>query len=189
MFWKLCTRGSNALADSIALVADILWSGTPILTYPRYLHKMCSRVATSIALATGFGEEMIVSSAEEYETRALAYCTGHSYEYVPARAGAGPTEIDGRRQRRGRGALSDLRRKLFLTREQSPLFDTKRWTRNMEKVSNAASISPLFALLLKFFMSYRAFLRLGLLGSKERNSRTHLSGEVSICCVLLRGHC
>lgn len=100
---------------------------------------MCSRVATSIALATGFGEEMIVSSAEEYEERALSLCTGHSYEYVAARVGAGPTEIDSREQRRGRGALSDLRQNLFLTREQSPLFDTKRWTRNMEKVRSDAS--------------------------------------------------
>ncbi|KAJ3123283.1 hypothetical protein HK098_002071 [Nowakowskiella sp. JEL0407] len=33
--------------------ADILWSGTPILTYPKYDFKMCSRVAASIAYATG----------------------------------------------------------------------------------------------------------------------------------------
>lgn len=33
--------------------ADILWSGTPILTYPKYDFKMCSRVAASVAYATG----------------------------------------------------------------------------------------------------------------------------------------
>ncbi|KAJ3380453.1 hypothetical protein HDU92_005964 [Lobulomyces angularis] len=33
--------------------ADILWSGTPIITYPKYEFKMCSRVAASICYATG----------------------------------------------------------------------------------------------------------------------------------------
>ncbi|TPX71046.1 hypothetical protein SpCBS45565_g01190 [Spizellomyces sp. 'palustris'] len=33
--------------------ADILWSGTPVVTYPKYDFKMCSRVCASIAYATG----------------------------------------------------------------------------------------------------------------------------------------
>ncbi|KAJ3337691.1 hypothetical protein HDU93_000698 [Gonapodya sp. JEL0774] len=33
--------------------ADILWSGTPLITYPKYEFKMCSRVAASIAYGTG----------------------------------------------------------------------------------------------------------------------------------------
>ncbi|RKP02514.1 hypothetical protein CXG81DRAFT_3716, partial [Caulochytrium protostelioides] len=33
--------------------ADILWSGTPLVTYPKYDFKMCSRVAASVAYATG----------------------------------------------------------------------------------------------------------------------------------------
>ncbi|KAJ1560820.1 hypothetical protein HK096_007078, partial [Nowakowskiella sp. JEL0078] len=33
--------------------ADILWSGTPIITYPKYDFKMCSRVAASVAYASG----------------------------------------------------------------------------------------------------------------------------------------
>jgi hypothetical protein len=33
--------------------ADILWSGTPIITFPKYDFKMCSRVAGSVAFATG----------------------------------------------------------------------------------------------------------------------------------------
>ena len=94
---------------------------------------MCSRVAASIALATGFGEEMIVRSSEEYEARALAFSSGLSYDIVPPRQGAGANKIDGRTQRRGRGELSELRRKLFLTREKSALFDTRKWVRNMEK--------------------------------------------------------
>lgn len=113
--------------------ADILWSGTPILTYPRYLHKMCSRVATSIALATGFGPQMIVASPGEYEARAIAYAQGLSYDFHLARSDAPPDAIDSRPQKRGRGALSNLRKGLFLSRETSPLFDTQRWVRNMEK--------------------------------------------------------
>jgi hypothetical protein len=37
--------------------ADILWSGTPIITYPKYQFKMCSRVAASVAYATGAWNE------------------------------------------------------------------------------------------------------------------------------------
>lgn len=33
--------------------ADILWSGTPLVTLPKYEFKMCSRVAASVAYATG----------------------------------------------------------------------------------------------------------------------------------------
>ncbi|KAJ3216510.1 hypothetical protein HDU67_009377 [Dinochytrium kinnereticum] len=33
--------------------ADILWSGTPLLTFPKYGFRMCSRVAASVAYATG----------------------------------------------------------------------------------------------------------------------------------------
>ncbi|GJN91794.1 hypothetical protein Rhopal_004817-T1 [Rhodotorula paludigena] len=113
--------------------ADILWSGTPILTYPRHEHKMCSRVAASIAVATGFGREMIVSSADEYERRALELATGLSYERVPPTPGAPPGSLEGVEQRRAVGELAELRKALFLSREQSPLFDTKRWVRNLEK--------------------------------------------------------
>jgi len=85
--------------------ADILWSGTPIITYPKYQFKMCSRVAASVAYATGawnerdmkysyhtvpcsavgpfsekaqskndprlLGHEMVVGSYQEYEDRAV----------------------------------------------------------------------------------------------------------------------
>ncbi|GAA5862952.1 hypothetical protein JCM1840_002337 [Sporobolomyces johnsonii] len=107
--------------------ADILWSGTPILTFPRHPHKMCSRVAASIAVATGFGPEMIVSSPEAYEERALALAAGLDYELVQPDGEEGPV------QRRSKGELAQLRKKLFLTRERSPLFDTRRWTGNLEK--------------------------------------------------------
>ncbi|GAA6060386.1 hypothetical protein JCM10212_004639 [Sporobolomyces blumeae] len=113
--------------------ADILWSGTPILTFPRHGHKMCSRVAASIAVATGFGPEMIVSSPEAYEERAVALASGLTYRVIEPVPGALPESVEGKRQRRGVGELAELRKKLFLTRESSPLFDTKRWTVNLEK--------------------------------------------------------
>ncbi|GAA6052315.1 hypothetical protein JCM3770_007247 [Rhodotorula araucariae] len=113
--------------------ADILWSGTPILTYPRHEHKMCSRVAASIAVATGLGPQMIVDSAAAYERRALELAAGLGYEHVPAESGADPRSLEAREQRRARGELAEMRRTLFLSREQSPLFDTRRWTANLEK--------------------------------------------------------
>ncbi|KAF9580373.1 hypothetical protein BGW38_003014, partial [Lunasporangiospora selenospora] len=62
--------------------ADILWSGTPILTFPKYSHKMCSRVGASIAYATGRGGEMIVNTEQEYEDKAVAFAQGCRWEYV-----------------------------------------------------------------------------------------------------------
>lgn len=76
---------------------------------------------------------MIVSSAEEYQHRALSFAATLSYDILPARSGADLSAPDGRIQRRGRGPLAELRKKLFLNREESPLFDTKRWVRNFEK--------------------------------------------------------
>lgn len=87
---------------------------------------MCSRVAASVVVATGFGKQMIVKSEAEYEKRALHLAQSLSYDMLPARAGALPSDPDSRPQRRGRGELSDLRKNLFLTRGESPLFDTRR---------------------------------------------------------------
>jgi predicted O-linked N-acetylglucosamine transferase (SPINDLY family) len=106
--------------------ADILWSGTPIVTYPKYKHKMCSRVGASIAYATGFGDQMVVDSEHGYEERAVQWAKGLSYVYHDG-------DDTSQRRRKGKGDLMDLRKKLFLTREQSRLFDTKRWTRNLEQ--------------------------------------------------------
>lgn len=103
----------------------MLWTGTPILTWPKHRHKMCSRVAASMVNATGFGAQMTVHSAEEYERRALALA--QSVRYVPFH------EPSGAVLPRGEGALVELRRSLFLARDRMPLFDTVRWTRNLEK--------------------------------------------------------
>ncbi|KAG0086516.1 hypothetical protein BGZ92_008080, partial [Podila epicladia] len=154
--------------------ADILWSGTPILTFPKYGHKMCSRVGASIAYATGHGNEMVVSTEEEYEERAIAFAQGCRWEYVedsvlkqslglhpmPQSQAMGSTSVlsrpfnptSGGVQNQqahmptfpgqghqsvvhwiGHGPLMDLRKKLWENRDRSLLFDTLRWTRNLEK--------------------------------------------------------
>ena len=86
---------------------------------------MCSRVAASMANATGFGDQMIVHSLEEYEHRAVTLA--NSVKYTPW------LDLDGVTIQRGEGELIKLRRNLFLNRDRMPLFVTKRWTRNIEK--------------------------------------------------------
>ncbi|KAK2733900.1 hypothetical protein FQN55_003126 [Onygenales sp. PD_40] len=111
--------------------ADVLWSGTPLLTLPRYKYKMCSRMASSILTSalpqTEAGRqaasELIASSDEEYENRAINLGLGMRYE--PGGQG------------RARGRLSDLRKMLFLNRWESKLFDTKRWVSDLEDAYDA----------------------------------------------------
>ncbi|KAF2842584.1 glycosyltransferase family 41 protein [Patellaria atrata CBS 101060] len=103
--------------------ADVLWSGTPLLTLPRYKYKMCSRMAASIlkgALPKGEDgdrarEELVAGSEEEYEERAVRL--GRNCVY---------------RNGRATGRLSELRRLIFEGRWTSPLFDTRRWVRDLE---------------------------------------------------------
>ncbi|KAJ2064668.1 hypothetical protein GGI17_000810 [Coemansia sp. S146] len=106
---------------------DILWSGTPVLTWPRHEHKLCSRVAASVVCATGHGRDMVVGSADEYIERAVEWAQSASHRYE------GEEEEGAERVRVGCGPAADLRRRLFLARDQSRLFDTQRWTRNLER--------------------------------------------------------
>ncbi|CAO3632045.1 unnamed protein product [Cunninghamella echinulata] len=119
--------------------ADILWSGTPMITLPKHQHKMCSRVGASIAYATGFGHEMVVSSEKEYEDQAVQWAQSLSpspdpiiheekeeKEKIVISSSTNGQTIK-------KGYLMDLRKRLFLSRRKNPLFDTKRWTRNLEK--------------------------------------------------------
>eukprot|EP00262_Sarcandra_glabra_P001228 TRINITY_DN11256_c0_g1_i2.p1 TRINITY_DN11256_c0_g1~~TRINITY_DN11256_c0_g1_i2.p1 ORF type:complete len:609 (+),score=94.27 TRINITY_DN11256_c0_g1_i2:407-2233(+) len=85
---------------------DVLWAGLPMVTLP--LEKMATRVAGSLCLATGVGEEMIVSSMKEYEEKAVALATN-------------------------RPKLQSLANKLKSARMTCPLFDTSRWVRNLER--------------------------------------------------------
>ncbi|KAH2544112.1 hypothetical protein KXW97_002258 [Aspergillus fumigatus] len=105
---------------------DVLWSGTPLLTYPRYKYKMCSRMASSIlssALPDSDAgrkarDELTAVSDEDYEDKAIRLCL--SLRYNPGCGG------------RASGRLFDLRRMLFEERMGSRLFDTKRWVRDLE---------------------------------------------------------
>ncbi|KAI9302763.1 glycosyl transferase family 41-domain-containing protein [Cunninghamella echinulata] len=130
--------------------ADILWSGTPIVTYPKYQHKMCSRVGASIAFATGHGNDMVVHTEQEYEDKVVQWAQSLSYIMVKnddynskeeeshENENANNTNMNSnsnstlKEYRHGIGPLMTLRKKLFLTRETSRLFDTHRWTKNLE---------------------------------------------------------
>ncbi|KAK5786129.1 hypothetical protein PVK06_040758 [Gossypium arboreum] len=85
---------------------DVLWAGLPMVTLP--LEKMATRVAGSLCLATGLGEEMIVNSMKEYEERAVSLALN-------------------------RPKLQALTNKLKAARLTCPLFDTARWVRNLER--------------------------------------------------------
>ena len=85
---------------------DVLWAGLPMVTLP--LDKMATRVAGSLCLATGVGEEMIVNSMKEYEEKAVSLALN------PAK-------------------LHALRSKLKAARLACPLFDTHRWVRNLDR--------------------------------------------------------
>ncbi|GMH11397.1 hypothetical protein Nepgr_013238 [Nepenthes gracilis] len=85
---------------------DILWAGLPMITLP--LEKMATRVAGSLCLATGLGDEMIVHSMKEYEEKAVAFALN-------------------------RPMLQALTTKLKAARLTCPLFDTARWVKNLER--------------------------------------------------------
>ncbi|KAI9307445.1 glycosyl transferase family 41-domain-containing protein [Cunninghamella echinulata] len=116
--------------------ADILWSGTPVVTFPKHQHKMCSRVGASIAYATGFGHEMVVYSEKEYEDQAVQWAQSLSPSPNPIiheEKEKITVSLSTNGQTIKKGYLMDLRKRLFLSRTKNPLFDTKRWTRNLEK--------------------------------------------------------
>lgn len=132
---QLPPSGSYILVDhnSSMLIyrESVLWSGTPILTWPRRRYKMCSRVASSVAYATGYGDQMVVNSIEEYQDRAVYLANGLLQSSERSRA-------DGESAMSDRCELTLLRRNIFLNRDHMPLFDTLRWTRNIEKGYQAA---------------------------------------------------
>ncbi|KAJ5934120.1 hypothetical protein N7466_003667 [Penicillium verhagenii] len=110
---------------------DVLWSGTPMLTYPRYKYKMCSRMASSILSSALPGneagkrarEELIASSDDDYENKAIRLCM--DLQYVNGGGG------------RATGRLANMRQMLFLQRYTNKLFDTARWVRDLEEAYEA----------------------------------------------------
>lgn len=103
--------------------ADVLWSGTPLLTLPRYKYKMCSRMAASILKGAlpntpegkAAAQELIASNDDEYEEMAVRLASDCRY-----------------RGHLVSGRLGQLRRMLYESRWSSALFDTRRWVRDLE---------------------------------------------------------
>jgi predicted O-linked N-acetylglucosamine transferase (SPINDLY family) len=90
-----------------ATALDALWAGVPLLTYPG--ESFASRVASSLLSTAGL-HELIARSPSQYEEKALELAAD------PVRLGR-------------------LRSKLAL--RDAPLFDTERYTRNLEAVYQA----------------------------------------------------
>jgi predicted O-linked N-acetylglucosamine transferase (SPINDLY family) len=111
--------------------ADVVWSGTPIVTWGKWKYKMCSRMAGSI-LASALPEgrkgdearrELLVGNEKEYVDTAIELAQGLRY---PVK------ESGGQKFGRGQGRLMDYRRMLWEGRWTSRLFDTQRWVRDLE---------------------------------------------------------
>ncbi|KAJ4307906.1 hypothetical protein N0V94_009569 [Neodidymelliopsis sp. IMI 364377] len=109
--------------------ADVLWSGTPLLTLPRYKYKMCSRMAASIlkgALPKSpegaqAANELIAANDDDYEEKAVRLGSDCVYQ-----------------GHRATGRLSELRKLLYESRWTSALYDTKRWVRDLEEAYQIA---------------------------------------------------
>jgi predicted O-linked N-acetylglucosamine transferase (SPINDLY family) len=84
--------------------SDALWAGVPVLTCMG--STFAGRVAGSLLHALGL-PELVVHSLADYEAKALSLATDAA-------------------------ALADLKTKLARQREIAPLFDTARFTRNLE---------------------------------------------------------
>lgn len=93
-----------------ATVSDALWAGVPVLTRPG--QQFAARVGASLVSAVGL-PEMIATSVEDYEARALALA-------------------------RDPDALASLRSKLQRNRLTTPLFDTLGFTRMLERAFDMA---------------------------------------------------
>lgn len=114
--------------------ADVLWSSTPLLTYPRYPYKMCSRMAASILRGalpkTDDGEriaaELIVTSEESYEASAIGLAASLVHSVTSSGKG------------RSSGRLSEMRKTLWDSKWTCGLFDTRRWVRDVESAYEEA---------------------------------------------------
>ncbi|RMZ76297.1 hypothetical protein DV737_g4903, partial [Chaetothyriales sp. CBS 132003] len=122
--------------------ADVVWSGTPVLTWGRWTYKMCSRMCGSIvssALPAGASSDdarrdLVVGSEHEYEQSAIRLARGLKYPSPEVEHALGQPLGSGR----GSGRLIDLRRMLWEGRWESSLFDTGRWVRDTERAYWAA---------------------------------------------------
>ena len=107
--------------------ADVLWSSTPLLTLSRYRYKMCSRMAASIlkgalppdAAGEQAANDLIATDDTQYENLAIKLASALRY-----------STINGYGE--GSGRLNELRRLLWRNKWTCPLFDTRRWVRDLE---------------------------------------------------------
>ena len=114
--------------------ADVLWSGTPLLTLPRYEYKMCSRMAASIlrgalpknADGDRAAEDLIAESDEAYEERAVELSSELNYHNSTMDEGLCT------------GRLMEVRKLLYESRWTSALFDTRRWVNDLESAYTQA---------------------------------------------------
>ncbi|KAK6331593.1 hypothetical protein TWF718_002142 [Orbilia javanica] len=107
--------------------ADVLWSGSPLLTFPRHDYKMCSRIAASIVRSSvpadatprekQVTERLVVDSEDMYEQRAIELASSLIYDAYGV----------------GKGELVDMRKALVMGRWKSALFDTRGWVRSLEE--------------------------------------------------------
>ncbi|PRP86855.1 O-linked GlcNAc transferase like protein [Planoprotostelium fungivorum] len=88
---------------------DMLWGGVPGVTYPGV--TMASRAVASFYTTVGI-PEMIASSWEDYIHKAVKYATTHRHE------------------------LMQMRKKLTMERENTPLFSVGLFARNFQKAAH-----------------------------------------------------
>ncbi|THH17005.1 hypothetical protein EW146_g3727 [Bondarzewia mesenterica] len=103
----------NAHTIAAEYVLSFIWLYDMLISM--YTYKMCSRVGASVVRTTGFGNQMIMNSLEEYEDRAVSLAG--SVRYSGERTSTGSVT-------KGHGELINLRRNLFLDRYNVSLFDT-----------------------------------------------------------------
>ena len=111
--------------------ADVIWSGTPIITWAKWDYKMCSRMASSIVSSAlpecpegdAARTDLLVSSEQQYEDHAIRLASTLRY----------PVKLESNQVGMGQGRLMELRRMLWEGRWTSRLFDTKRWVSDLEK--------------------------------------------------------
>ena len=86
--------------------SDALWAGVPVITKKgeSFSARVCSSLLTALNL-----EELIVKDTVEYEKKAFSIATNKKY-------------------------LRDLKYHLIHQRTNSTLFDTKKFTENLEKI-------------------------------------------------------
>ena len=86
---------------------DVLWSGVPIVTLP--MRRMASRVCASLCASMGLYEACVAHDLADYEEKAVRLGLDRTYRAA-------------------------LRREILMGRWTQPLFDTRRWVRDFERL-------------------------------------------------------